>query len=215
MTQQELDRLKVAAEIMGRWAVYLLSETEYWTPEALEQLTEEKLQEFQTRQAQSDGERKELLGQRSSRSTSRGNHGDGEAERPMPERGQRIGDRDDANGRNAIARATDESQRTSRPAAGTSEQLVHGEARRGGRGRNVASAKQPEPKFKRNYLYPENSSEIDNMTPQQRLRSNVEALEVVRTLMKEGREATADEREILGRYRGWGGVELGRAILPT
>ena len=37
---------------MGRWAVYLLSETEYWTPEALEQLTEEKLQEFQTRQAQ-------------------------------------------------------------------------------------------------------------------------------------------------------------------
>ena len=52
MTQQELDRLKVAAEKMGRWAVYLLSETEYWTPEALKQLTEEKLQEFQTRQAQ-------------------------------------------------------------------------------------------------------------------------------------------------------------------
>lgn len=158
-----------------------------------------------------DGERKELLGQRSSRSTSGGNHGDGEAERPMPERGQRIGDRDDANERSAIARATDESQRTSRPAAGSSEQLVHGEARRGGRGGNVASAKQPEPKFKRNYLYPENSSEVDNMTPQQRLRSNVEALEVVRTLMKEGREATADERDVLGRYRGWGGVDLGRA----
>ena len=158
-----------------------------------------------------DGERKELLGQRSSRSTSRGNHGDGEAERPLPERGQRIGDRDDANGRSAIARATDESQRTSRPAAGSSEQLVHGEARRGGRGGNVASAKQPEPKFKRNYLYPEDSSEVDNMTPQQRLRSNVEALEVVRTLMKEGREATADERDVLGRYRGWGGVDLGRA----
>lgn len=155
-----------------------------------------------------DGERKELLGQRSSRSTSGGNHGDGEAERPMPERGQRIGDRDDANGRSAIARATDESQRTSRPAAGSSEQLVHGEARRGG---NVASAKQPEPKFKRNYLYPEDSSEVDNMTPQQRLRSNVEALELLRSLMKEGREATADERDVLGRYRGWGGVDLGRA----
>lgn len=158
-----------------------------------------------------DGERKELLGQRSSRSTSGRNHGDGEAERPMPERGQRIGDRDDANERSAIARATDESQRTPRSTAGTSEQLVHGEARRGGRGRNVASAKQPEPKFKRNYLYPENSSEVDNMTPQQRLRSNVEALEVVRTLMKEGREATADECDVLGRYRGWGGVDLGRA----
>lgn len=158
-----------------------------------------------------DGERKELLGQRSSRSTSGGNHGDGEAERPMPEQGQRIGDRDDANGRSAIARATDESQRTSRPAAGSSEQLVHSEARRGGRGGNVASAKQPEPKFKRNYLYPEDSSEVDNMTPQQRLRSNVEALELLRSLMKEGREATADERDVLGRYRGWGGVDLGRA----
>ena len=158
-----------------------------------------------------DGERKELLGQRSSRSTSGGNHGDGEAERPMPERGQRIGDRDDANGRSAIARATDESQRTSRPAAGSSEQLAHSEARRGGRGGNVASAKQPEPKFKRNYLYPEDSSEVDNMTPQQRLRSNVEALELLRSLMKEGREATADERDVLGRYRGWGGVDLGRA----
>lgn len=157
-----------------------------------------------------DGERKEVSGQRSRRTTSGGNHGDGEAERPLPERGQRIGDRDDAAKRSAIARVTEESPRTTRSAGRASEQLVHGEARRGGRG-NVASAKQPEPKFKRNYLYPDNSSEIDNMTPQQRLRSNVEALEVVRTLMKEGREATADEREILGRYRGWGGVDLGRA----
>lgn len=49
------------------------------------------------------------------------------------------------------------------------------------------------------------------MTPQQRLRSNVEALELLRSLMKEGREATADERDVLGRYRGWGGVDLGRA----
>ena len=37
---------------MGQWAVYLLTETEYWTPQALDELTEEKLQEFQTRQAQ-------------------------------------------------------------------------------------------------------------------------------------------------------------------
>lgn len=155
-----------------------------------------------------DGERKEVSGQRSGRTTSGGNHGDGEAERPLPERGQRIGDRDDADERSAVAGVADESQRTNRPAAYTSDQLVHSEARRG---RNVASAKLFEPKFKRNYLYTDNSSEIDNMTPQQRLRSNVEALEVVRTLMKEGREATAEEREILGRYRGWGGVDLGRA----
>lgn len=52
MTQQELTTLKASAEKMGRWAVYLLTETEYWTPEALEELSEEKLQEFQTRQAQ-------------------------------------------------------------------------------------------------------------------------------------------------------------------
>lgn len=49
------------------------------------------------------------------------------------------------------------------------------------------------------------------MTPQQRLKANVEALEIVRTLMQEGRQATSEEREVLGRYRGWGGVELGRA----
>ena len=52
MTQQELDRLKVEAEKMGQLAVYLLNETEYWTPTALSELTEERLQAFQTRQAQ-------------------------------------------------------------------------------------------------------------------------------------------------------------------
>ena len=45
-------KLKAAADKMGQWAVYLLTETEYWTPQALDELTEEKLQEFQTRQAQ-------------------------------------------------------------------------------------------------------------------------------------------------------------------
>lgn len=52
MTQKELMRLKAAADKMGQWAEYLLTETEYWTPQALDELTEEKLQEFQTRQAQ-------------------------------------------------------------------------------------------------------------------------------------------------------------------
>ena len=37
---------------MGRWAEYLLTETEYWTPMALNKLTMEELQAFQTRQAQ-------------------------------------------------------------------------------------------------------------------------------------------------------------------
>lgn len=52
MTQQELDRLKMEAEKMGRWAVYLLTETEYWTPMALNKLTAEALQEFQDSQSQ-------------------------------------------------------------------------------------------------------------------------------------------------------------------
>lgn len=52
MTQKELMRLKAAVDKMGQWAEYLLTETEYWTPQALDELTEEKLQEFQTRQAQ-------------------------------------------------------------------------------------------------------------------------------------------------------------------
>lgn len=52
ITQKQLDRLKKAAEQMGQWAVYLLTETEYWVPEALDELTEENLQAFQTRQAQ-------------------------------------------------------------------------------------------------------------------------------------------------------------------
>ena len=52
MTQKELDRLKMEAEKMGRWAVYLLAETEYWTPMALNKLTMEELQAFQTEQAQ-------------------------------------------------------------------------------------------------------------------------------------------------------------------
>lgn len=52
MTQKELMRLKAAADKMGQWAEYLLTETEYWTPQALDELTEEKLKEFQTRQAQ-------------------------------------------------------------------------------------------------------------------------------------------------------------------
>lgn len=146
--------------------------------------------------AVADGTRTGVPGRRSSGSAEGGDNLASEAGQPLSERGQRVRDRADEDGRSAIARTADESQGTSQPT---------------GRRGNVKSSKQPEPKFTRNYLYPEDASAIDNMTPQQRLSANVEALEVVRTLMKEGREATAEEREILGKYRGWGGVELGRA----
>lgn len=146
--------------------------------------------------AVADGTRTGVPGRRSSGSAEGGDNLASEAGQPLSERGQRVRDRADENGRSAIAGTADESQGTSQPT---------------GRRGNVKSSKQPEPKFTRNYLYPEDASAIDNMTPQQRLSANVEALEVVRTLMKEGREATPEEREILGKYRGWGGVELGRA----
>lgn len=59
----------------------------------------------------------------------------------------------------------------------------------------------------RNYLYPKDASEIDNMTPRERLKTNVRALEILRDLLHEGREATAAERAELGKFRGWGGIE--------
>ena len=185
-----------------------------------------------------DGERKEVPGQRSDRTTSGGNHGDGEITGRLSDGGRGVGNGAPATGRNGHRGSAAASAGVQEKTGSGGEGVRHGMQADGrsssdprgdrlytpaaerpsssetagnrrevqGRGR-----RELESKFKRNYLYPENSSEIDNMTPQQRLRSNVEALEVVRTLMKEGREATADEREILGRYRGWGGVDLGRA----
>ena len=51
MTQQSLAAMKQRATQIGQWATYLLTETEYWNPKALEQLTEETLmqQEQETR----------------------------------------------------------------------------------------------------------------------------------------------------------------------
>lgn len=64
------------------------------------------------------------------------------------------------------------------------------------------------PKNTRNYLYPEDAGEIDNMSPMERLETNVEALEVLRTLLTEEREATPEERATLGKLRGWGGINV-------
>lgn len=64
------------------------------------------------------------------------------------------------------------------------------------------------PKNTRNYLYPADAGEIDNYTPSERMRTNVEALEVLRTLIREGRDATPAERATMGKLRGWGGVNV-------
>lgn len=157
-----------------------------------------------------DATRTGIPGQRSSRSATRGNNVAGETERGLSDGGRSISDGTVTDGGNEDRGTSDATVSVQSRAGEADRGGKRGLAQHGGRG-NVKRPKQTEPKFKRNYIYPENSSEIDNMTPQQRLTANVEALEVVRTLMKEGREATPEEREILGKYRGWGGVELGRA----
>ena len=158
--------------------------------------------------AVADGERGELPSRWSQGGATRVDNVASETGQPLSDGGRSVRDGAASNGRghdNRAAAATSDgvpSQTGAGSTGGRREQLAE---------RRVRATKQPEPKFTRNYLYPEDASDIDNMTPQQRLMANVEALEVVRNLMKEGREATPEEREILGKYRGWGGVELGRA----
>lgn len=43
-------------------------------------------------------------------------------------------------------------------------------------------------------------------TPKTRFKANVEAIQVLRTLMQENRYATQAEQEILAKYTGWGGL---------
>ena len=47
ITQVRLDELKSKAEKIGRWALYVLEETEYWDPLSLGELTEKRLNDIQ------------------------------------------------------------------------------------------------------------------------------------------------------------------------
>ena len=60
----------------------------------------------------------------------------------------------------------------------------------------------------RNYLYPKDGADIDNMSAKDRLATNVDALETLDRLVHEGRTANAEERNTLGKFRGWGGVDM-------
>jgi N12 class adenine-specific DNA methylase len=66
------------------------------------------------------------------------------------------------------------------------------------------------PKNTRNYLYGKDAEEIDNMSEKQRLATNVEALETLVQVLREKRDATAEERALMGKFRGWGGIDLSR-----
>ena len=47
MNQRQLTQLKEKAHQIGQWAEYLLSETEYWAPMDLDNLTEQRLEEIE------------------------------------------------------------------------------------------------------------------------------------------------------------------------
>lgn len=79
----------------------------------------------------------------------------------------------------------------------------------------VKKASKPSKRYTRNFSYDSQSTEIDNYTPQQRYKANVEAVEVVAKVLTEGRSATDEEKVILSRFRGWGGVDALRRIYNT
>lgn len=76
-------------------------------------------------------------------------------------------------------------------------------------GKSQKKVSKPAKKFTRNFHYGENASEIDNLTPALRLKANIDAIEVLAKLFTEGRAATAEEKETLSKFRGWGGIPFG------
>lgn len=66
-----------------------------------------------------------------------------------------------------------------------------------------------EPKNQRNYSYPEDKGAPKrNKSKEVRLSDNVTAIELLHTLISENRDATAEEREILARFTGWGKLDV-------
>lgn len=49
-------------------------------------------------------------------------------------------------------------------------------------------------------------NEVENLPPSQRLKNNIEAINVLKALEKGNRSARKDEQEILAKYIGWGGL---------
>ena len=67
----------------------------------------------------------------------------------------------------------------------------------------------------RNYIYPEDSFEIDNLTPSKRFEANINALETLVRIIEEGRQATEEEKDVLARFRGWGGIDEAKYAYST
>lgn len=76
----------------------------------------------------------------------------------------------------------------------------HGE--RPGAGRSSANAVKPKANNKHNHRITE---DIDSTRPS--FSDNIAAIKLLKTIMNEGRTATPEERAILARYKGWGGIK--------
>lgn len=124
----------------------------------------------------------------------------GSAEQPDGSgRGYSVSTGDAANGRNATGETPSGSRQTKRDSG-----------RRIDDGSKKTANERNNPKNTRNYLYGKDAEEIDNMSEKQRLATNVEALETLVQVLREKRDATAEERALMGKFRGWGGIDLTR-----
>lgn len=59
--------------------------------------------------------------------------------------------------------------------------------------------------LRRNYRFT-NADEIQNFSPKERFKHNIEAIKLLKTLEREKRLANESEQEILAQYVGWGGL---------
>lgn len=64
------------------------------------------------------------------------------------------------------------------------------------------------PKNTRNFLLPDDIKDGTSYSQKQMGADNIRALEIIRDLIREKREATEDERKELGRFHGWGNLDI-------
>ena len=71
------------------------------------------------------------------------------------------------------------------------------------------SIEKKRPSNKENFIITDDvASELDNALPS--AEDNIRAIELLLTLENEGRPATAEEKKILAKYKGWGGIDTRR-----
>lgn len=71
------------------------------------------------------------------------------------------------------------------------------------------SIEKKRPSNKENFIITDDvATDLDNTLPS--AKDNIEAIELLLKLEEEGRPATAEEKKILAKYKGWGGIDIRR-----